>query len=750
MSLTGTFRRLLPNSSTALQRRLPKTSLVEKLIPQQPQTDTANPLAEQVGEWQEVLSGFYQDQQVSLVKGLQKTYQQVCNPRTELRARRTRQWLQRERTNQAKRGSFGVTEQEVNRSLLVAMSVVALDLFGSLVFPPVRVLTVPLILVATYPIFKVTWFHLRRHHRPNVGFVVCLTVIASIATGYYTLSIINGLINQLALKLQFRIQDDSQSRLVDVFKQQSHFVYTLIDGVEIRTPFANVRRDDIIVVHTGEMVPVDGMIVQGSASIDQHLLTGESQPAEKGIGDEVFASTMVLTGWIHIRAEKAGEETMVAQIGQILHKTISDKTDVQLQADKMANETVLPTLALGLIILPILGPMAAVSVVVAHFGMRMSIVAPIVVLNYFRLLSQHQILVKDGRTLDLLRDIDTVVFDKTGTLTIHQPHVGRIYTWNGATEDDVLAWAAAAEHKQSHPIALAIVEAAETRHLAIPEVSKTAYEVGYGLTVTVGPKQIKVGSYRFMQQAHISINPDIHAAEEAAHQQGHSLVLVARDNEIIGAIELVPTIRPEANAVIAGLRQRGIQHITIISGDREAPTRKLAHDLGMDGYFAETLPQNKAEIIDQLQQQGRSVCFVGDGINDAIALKKAHVSVSLRGASTVATDTAQIVLLDEGLEHLCQLFDFAHDFDRTMKTCFGLVVAPSLVGMGGVLFLGYGLPQAIWFKQLSLILGVSGSMGPLARAVFWSPQAPLLATPEQPALPNAKATEQTLNNCPKQ
>jgi Cu2+-exporting ATPase len=434
---------------------------------------------------------------------------------------------------------------------------------------------------------------------------------------------------------------------------------------------------------------------------------------------------------------------MVSQIGQILNKTISDKTDMQLRADVLANRTVLPTLLLSAAVLPVLGPFGAASIIAAHFGMRMSIVAPLVVLNYFRLLSYHQILVKDGRTLDLLRTIDTVVFDKTGTLTIHQPHVGRIYTWNSASESDVLAWAAAAEHKQVHPIALAIVEAATERQIAIPEISEAAYAVGYGLTVSIDRWQIRVGSHRFMQQSDIPVAPEVQAVEEAAHEQGHSLVLVARDNQIVGAIELVPTIRPEARRVIADLRQRGIKHIAIISGDREAPTRKLAHDLGIDQYFAETLPQHKAEIIDQLQREGRSVCFVGDGINDAIALKKAHVSVSMRGASTIATDTAQIVLLDGGVEHLTQIFDFADHFDRTMKTCFALVLAPSLMGMGGVMLLGYGLPQAIWFKQLSLILGASAAMEPLARLIHQQRRPSLGAPSAVPALPAAEQAEPT-------
>jgi len=727
---------MLPAVSSSAQRRLPRKPLVQKLIPDEDKLapPSTGSLTKRVNAWQDALPDLYLKQQTALVKSLQGTYQQVRSPASQRRARRTRQWLGATPTPRRKHSSLGLTEQEVNRNLLVSTTIVGVNLLGTLIFPPLTVLTVPVILVATYPVFKITWLYLVRNRRPNVSFMVCLTILASIATGHYALAILNALVNQLAFKLQFRIQDDSQHRLVNVFKQQNYFVYTLINGVEIRTPFTNIRRGDIIVVHTGETVPVDGIITAGTAGIDQHLLTGESQPVEKGVGEAVFAATMVLTGSLHIKAEKAGEETMVSQIGQILNKTISDKTDMQLRADTMADRTVMPTLLLSLITLPFLGPLAAAGIIAAHFGMRMTIVAPLAVLNYFRLLSHHQILVKDGRTLDLLRDIDTVVFDKTGTLTIHQPHVGRIHTWQGVSELEVLTWAAAAEQKQMHPIALAIREAAAAHGVPIPEISEAAYAIGYGLTVSIGARQIKVGSCRFMQQDAISISPEVYAVEEAAHQEGHSLVLVACDNQIVGAIELVPTLRPEARQVIAGLRRRGVRHIAIISGDREAPTRALAHELGIDQYFAETLPQHKADIIDYLQHAGHSVCFVGDGINDAIALKKAHVSVSMRGAATVATDTAQVVLLDAGLEHLCRIFDFAHNFDRTMKVCFALVLAPSIIGMGGVLLLGYGLIQAIWFKQLSLILGASGAMEPLVRLVLHQRRSELPG-PELPALP---------------
>ena len=714
MSFFNTIRKVIPVrvSSFPLFSHRP---LVQQLLPADQQwiAPPTEDLEVRVSAWQTSTADFCQRQGDALSRSLGKIYVQVRDPTAGRRIRRAQVWLRPAAPPRI--SSRGQTEEEVDRSLWLSGTIFGLDLLSATFFPAIRVIIAPMVLIAIYPLARFSLQQMQRYRRPNAALLVCLTALFCVGTGNYGLGVITMLVNHFALKLQFRIQDDSQHRLVDVFKQQPNFVYTLVKGVEVRIPFAQIRSGDIIVVHAGEAIPVDGTVSAGAASVDQHLLTGESQPIEKGVGEEVFAATMVLTGSLQIRADKAGSETMVAQIGQILRKTVSDKTDMQMRADALADRTVTPTLLLSLATLPFLGPLAAAAIITCHFGMRMALVGPLAVLNYFRLLSYQHILIKDGRTFDHLRDVDTVVFDKTGTLTIHQPHVRQIYAWDNIAEHDVLAWAAAAEYKQTHPIARAIIEVAERRGIAIPDLSSAAYAVGFGLTVSLGDNEIRVGSHRFMQQSGIALAPRVLAAEEAAHAQGHSLVLVACDNQIVGALELVPTLRPEAHQVIADLRQRGIKHIVIISGDREAPTRKLAHDLGIDQYFAETLPQDKASIIDQLQQAGQSICYVGDGINDAIALKKAHVSVSMRGASTVATDTAQIVLLAEGLANLGQLFDCAADFDRTMKISFILMLTPSLLAMGGVLFLGHSLVQAVWLKQLGLVLSAGAAMEPLVR-----------------------------------
>jgi Cu2+-exporting ATPase len=341
----------------------------------------------------------------------------------------------------------------------------------------------------------------------------------------------------------------------------------------------------------------------------------------------------------------------------------------------------------------------------------MRVVAPISVLNFLKIASEKGILIKDGRALEALQTIDTVVFDKTGTLTREQPCVGAIMTYNSQTENKILCYAAAAEYKQKHPIALAILEEAQNRKLDLPMIDEAGYEVGYGLKVRLDDKLIRVGSARFMEIEHIDIPENFRQFQTKSHEQGISLVYVAINEQLGGAIELQTTIRPESFDVISNLQKRGMNTV-IISGDHEEPTRKLSEKLSIKQYFAETLPENKAELIEKMQKNGRKVCFVGDGINDSIALKKANVSISLRGASTIATDTAQIILMDESLKQLTYLFDLADRLDKNLRVNFITALIPGLMCVGGVYLFHLGVIAAGIMYNVSLGVGVGNAMLP--------------------------------------
>lgn len=603
-------------------------------------------------------------------------------------------------------------EKILNTMIWVSGASLTFAIVGAFFYPPVAIVSVPFIVWQLIEHWRDAYRSLRQG-KLGVALLTSFTMLTCLVMGYTIPGNLIGFVFVVSRKWLLQIRGKAQSEFIDVFKQQPSTVWTLVNGIEIETPIEKLTKNDCVVVHTGEMIPVDGKVIYGIASVDQRILTGEAQPVEKEVGDTVFASTIVLAGTIHLAVEKAGAETTVAQIGAILNKTINVKSDVQLRSEELADRTVIPFLIAGGLTLPLLGPMAAISVINSHIGFRMSAVAPIGIMTFLRILSKKGILVKDGHALDRLPTVDTVIFDKTGTLTLDQPHVCAIHCCSHYTEDEVLVYAATAEGKQRHPIALAIVEAAQERRLPLLQIDDAQYEVGYGLKVTVTQHLVRVGSSRFMEKEAISIPQALQTIQATSHQEGHSLVMIAINEELVGAIELKPTVRPEAKEIIQGLRTRGIKATYIISGDHETPTRKLAGELGIDHYFAETLPQNKAELIEQLQSEGKKICYVGDGINDAIALTKADVSLSLRGASTIAQDAAQIILLNGGLNDLCYLFDIAKEYEVNMRNNFWAVIGPCILCVGGVYLANFGLITTIFLKQFGLFTGIASALTPL-------------------------------------
>jgi P-type E1-E2 ATPase len=487
---------------------------------------------------------------------------------------------------------------------------------GDAFYPPMSLLSVPGTVYGTRAMYRNAYRSLVHEHKATVdALVVSVNVICAVK-GYFFLFCLNHFVFLCTRNLLNKIKQDSRADYTDIFRQQSQTVRVRVDDAESDKPLGAVQVDDLVLIAAGQTIPVDGHIADGAATVDQHMLTGEARPAEKGVGDAVFALTLVLSGTIAIRVEKTGEATAAAHIARILNNTVDFKTGRQLRAEHVADRLVWPAFISGLVAWPALGTGVAAALVDSHPKYKTTLASALGILNYFQLAAREGLLIKDGRTLELIQQVDTVVFDKTGTLTIEQPHVGHIYTCAPSyTARDILSVAAAAEQHQSHPIARAIVQAASAQELAMPPLEDAEYTVGYGLTVIVDQRVVCVGSRRFMEMEAIAIPPAMGSIQDQCHKQGHSLVLVAIDGEVAGALELHTTIRPEAKRIIQGLRQRQITSMYIISGDHEVPTRRLAETLGIDHYFAETLPENKGALIEQLQREGKVICYVGDGIN---------------------------------------------------------------------------------------------------------------------------------------
>lgn len=514
-----------------------------------------------------------------------------------------------------------------------------------------------------------------------------------------------------------KTRDNSRKLLVHAFGKQPRFVRVHRDGVEEKVEMDRLEVGDLIIAEAGEVIPVDGIVVEGLAMIDQHVLTGESAPAEKGVGDRVFASTLMLAGGVLISVEQSGEETASARIAQILGETAGYTLHTQSEGERLADKAVMPTLALGAVGMATQGPFGAMALLNSDFGTGIRMAAPLAMLSTLALCASRGILVKDGRALEEMHRVDTVVFDKTGTLTLERPEVARVVAdpESGLSADEVLYFAAAAEARFHHPIALAILHEAERRGLELPPADDSLLKVGKGIAVHVAGRLVRVGSRRFLEQEGLRVQGAIREALGESHDQGRTMVLVGLDDRITGGIELHAPVRPEVRDVIRGLRQRGVNHIAIISGDHEAPTKALAESLGVDRYFAQVLPADKAQYVEALQKEGRKVCFIGDGINDSIALKTADASISLRGASSLATDTAHVVFLEQGLERLLDLRDIAGELDRNTKRCWSLILAPNIACILGVFTMGFGITASVFTNNVAAIGALVNAMLPMWR-----------------------------------
>jgi len=590
------------------------------------------------------------------------------------------------------------------------------------VAPQLRVLGGVSVLYGSLPIMQRAKALIVDERRIGAEVLDTVGVLTMLATHHFVSSAFIFLVYAGSRKLQLKTQREAQDSVVDAFSRRVEMVWLWREGTEVSVPLESLRVGDVVVVDAGSPIPVDGVVQHGYGVVDQQVLTGESQPLEKGIGDKVFASTVVVSGRLRVEVLTTGQATVAAEIAETLQRTADATSSLEARGQAIADALAGPMLALGAVSYPLVGATRSIALLNASFLDNMRFFNPVSMLNHLREAYDAGILVKDGRSLQVLPKVDTIIFDKTGTLTRGQLRISDVYPTRGTVEEDVVLYAAAAEHRQTHPIARALVEEARRRGKLIEAVDETAYEVGRGLTAHAGEHTLRVGSRLFMAAHEVPIPDAITERERDSHGRGHALVYVARDQALVGAIELEPTLRPEAEQVVSALRKRGVA-MYLLSGDHEAPTRAMAHALGFDGYFAGVLPADKARMIDELQAQGRTVCFVGDGINDAIALKKAAVSISIGGASAVATDSAQITLLEEGLEQIPRVFGIADDFQRNIKHITIALGVPSAIGIGGVFLAGLGPNAMTALYGASLTVGMAVALWPRRATLLRARQA---------------------------
>ncbi|NMA86598.1 MAG: copper-translocating P-type ATPase [Tissierellia bacterium] len=444
------------------------------------------------------------------------------------------------------------------------------------------------------------------------------------------------------------------------------------NGEEMDIPIEKVEIGDIIVVRPGERIPVDGIIVEGNSSIDESMLTGESIPVDKTIGDEVIGATINKFGSFKFEATKIGKDTVLAQIIKLVEDAQGSKAPVQRLADEISGIFVPVVVAIALI--TFLGfyfgkgefdtaLLNAVAVLVIACPCALGLATPTAIMVGTGKGAENGILIKSGEHLERAHKMDTIVFDKTGTITKGEPELTDIVVFNNVDRDELLQIAASVEKVSEHPLGQAIVKKAEEELLMVKEPDSFLAIPGKGLKAQLNGKEIYIGNRKLMEDAKISIEmgeSDLLRLEA----EGKTAILVAINNELSGIIAVADQIKDNSKAAIRELKDMGLE-IYMITGDNERTARAIANEIGIENVLAEVLPENKAEAVEKIKSEGKNVGMVGDGINDAPALVAADVGFAIGTGTDVAMEAADITLMGGDLGGVVTAIRLSH---KTMKT----------------------------------------------------------------------------------
>jgi len=431
-------------------------------------------------------------------------------------------------------------------------------------------------------------------------------------------------------------------------------VHVLEDGEEKTIPCEALKKDDLVIVREGSMIPCDGTVERGEGMVNQASITGESLPVDKKAGNGVFAGTILSEGELVIRARSTGQDTKVQNIIQMIDNSQNLKAQVQKRSENLAEKIVPFNFALaGITWLLTKNLTKTMSTLMVDYSCAMKLAAPIAVLSAMKEAASCGISVKGGKYLEEAAEATTIIFDKTGTLTYANPKVEKIYAMKDYGEDFVLQTAACLEEHFPHPLGRAVVAMAEEKGLLHPENhSKVEYIVAHGIASTLDNKKVRIGSAHFIfDDEKIPFDATVKSIQEESLKTGQSLLYLSYDGELAGVLAIGDPVRPEAREVIANLKKTGIRRCVMITGDTEGAAKKIAECTGLDGWYSQALPEDKVSLIKKERANGK-VLMLGDGINDAPALSAADVGIAIEGSSSIASDTADIVLSEGGLNNV--------------------------------------------------------------------------------------------------
>ncbi len=468
-------------------------------------------------------------------------------------------------------------------------------------------------------------------------------------------------------------------------------VWVDCDGQEVWIPSSEVKKGDRVIVHMGNMIPFDGVVEHGEAMVNQASMTGESAPVHKKTDSYVYAGTVVEEGGITLRVEAVGGSSRFEKIVQMIEESEKLKSSLESKASHLADRLVPYTLAgTGLVWLFTGNVTKALSILMVDFSCALKLAMPISVLSAIREASLYQITVKGGKYLEAVAEADTIVFDKTGTLTKTQPTVKQIVSFNGFEEDELLRIAACMEEHFPHSIAKAVVDAAQERHLVHDEMhSQVEYIVAHGISTTINEKKAIIGSYHFVFEDENCIIPEgkkelfNNLPPECTH------LYLAIEGVLAAVICIEDPLREEAEAVISSLKKVGIKKVVMMTGDSERTAKVIAQKVGVDEYYSEVLPEDKARYVEKEKDMGRKVIMVGDGVNDSPALSAADVGIAISDGAEIAREIADITMGADNLYEIVTLKAISNALMKRIHKNYRFIVGFNtgliVLGVGGIL-----------------------------------------------------------------
>ena len=465
-------------------------------------------------------------------------------------------------------------------------------------------------------------------------------------------------------------------------------VWVRSQGTEVLVPLTKVRSGDEVVVRSGNMIPLDGTVLEGEAMVNQAALTGESMPVRKAEGSTLYAGTVVEEGECVFIAKAEGGSNRYDKIVAMIEESEKLKSSTENRALVLADKLV--PWCLGATVVTYLltrNATRAISCLMVDFSCALKLSMPLAVLSAMRECGSYHITVKGGKYLEALSQADTIVFDKTGTLTRATPQVVEVVPFSGCNERKVLQLAACLEEHFPHSMANAVVRAAKERGISHEEMhSEVEYIVAHGIASRVGGQRVVIGSHHFVFEDEKCTIPTAEQQKFDALKPAYSHLYMAASGQLVGVICISDPLRPEAAAVLNGLRALGIRNTVMMTGDSERTAAAIAKQVGVDRFFAEVLPEDKANFVQQAKAEGHTVVMIGDGINDSPALSAADIGIAINSGAAIAREIADVTIKADSLEELVALKAIANSLQKRVHANYRFVLTfnSALIALGAL------------------------------------------------------------------